>query len=173
MLYPRAFSHIGLSVTNIREAVAFYRDVFGFYLLVEPVTVKEQEDKIVSRMLTAALGEGWGSVTIAHMSTSDKIGIELFEFEGAERRQEEQPYRKTGIFHFCIQDNDIEGLAKKIEARGGKKRMQVHSFHPDEKPFKMVYCEDPFGNVIEIYSHSYELTYSQMAYDYMSGQQST
>jgi catechol-2,3-dioxygenase len=28
----------------------------------------------------------------------------------------------------------------------------------------MVYCEDPFGNIIELYSHSYELTYSSAAY---------
>jgi hypothetical protein len=28
----------------------------------------------------------------------------------------------------------------------------------------MVYCEDPFGNLLEIYSHSYELTYSAGAY---------
>ena len=28
----------------------------------------------------------------------------------------------------------------------------------------MVYCEDPFGNLVEIYSHSYELTYSAGAY---------
>jgi len=28
----------------------------------------------------------------------------------------------------------------------------------------MVYCEDPFGNLIEIYSHSYELTYCAGAY---------
>jgi hypothetical protein len=28
----------------------------------------------------------------------------------------------------------------------------------------MVYVEDPFGNVFEIYTHSYELTYSPGAY---------
>lgn len=28
----------------------------------------------------------------------------------------------------------------------------------------MVYIEDPFGNVFELYSHSYELTYSAGAY---------
>ena len=27
-----------------------------------------------------------------------------------------------------------------------------------------VYMEDPFGNILEIYSHSYELTYSAGAY---------
>jgi len=28
----------------------------------------------------------------------------------------------------------------------------------------MIYMEDPFGNILEIYSHSYELTYSEGAY---------
>jgi len=28
----------------------------------------------------------------------------------------------------------------------------------------MVYVEDPFGLIFEIYTHSYELTYSQGAY---------
>jgi len=28
-----------------------------------------------------------------------------------------------------------------------------------------VYVEDPFGNVFELYSHSYELTYSSGAYE--------
>lgn len=28
----------------------------------------------------------------------------------------------------------------------------------------MVYCEDPFGNLIEIYTHSYELIYSAGSY---------
>ena len=37
-------------------------------------------------------------------------------------------------------------------------------YYPGEKPYRMVYCEDPFGNILEIYSHSYELTYSAGAY---------
>jgi len=28
----------------------------------------------------------------------------------------------------------------------------------------MIYMEDPFGNILEIYSHSYELIYSAGAY---------
>lgn len=35
---------------------------------------------------------------------------------------------------------------------------------PNQKPCRMVYCEDPFGNIVAIYSHSYELTYSAGAY---------
>jgi catechol 2,3-dioxygenase-like lactoylglutathione lyase family enzyme len=47
---------------------------------------------------------------------------------------------------------------------GQKKRMPIREYYPNEKPFKMVYVEDPFGIVFEIYTHSYELTYSSGAY---------
>lgn len=33
-----------------------------------------------------------------------------------------------------------------------------------KKPYKMVYCEDLFGNIIEIYTHSYELHYGSGSY---------
>lgn len=68
------------------------------------------------------------------------------------------------MFHFCVQDPDIEGLTAKVVAAGGKQRMPIRAYYPGEKPYKMVYVEDPFGNVFEIYSHSYELTYSQGTY---------
>jgi len=74
-------------------------------------------------------------------------------------------YWKTGVFHFCVQDPDVEGLAEKIVAAGGKQRMPVREYFPGEKPYRMVYMEDPFGNILEIYSHSYELTYSAGAYE--------
>ena len=42
--------------------------------------------------------------------------------------------------------------------------MPVREYYPGEKPYRMCYVEDPFGIVFEIYSHSYELTYSEGAY---------
>ena len=41
-------------------------------------------------------------------------------------------------------------------------------YYPGEKPYRMVYVEDPFGIVFGIYSHSYELTYSAGAYQHES-----
>ena len=31
-------------------------------------------------------------------------------------------------------------------------------------PYRMIYMEAPFANIIEIYSHSYELHYSRASY---------
>ncbi|SDI47704.1 Glyoxalase/Bleomycin resistance protein/Dioxygenase superfamily protein [Alteribacillus bidgolensis] len=114
--------------------------------------------------MQGCIGTGWGKFRIAHLSTSDKIGIELFEFPNNETPENNFEYWKTGIFHYCVQDPDLEGLVEKIKAHGGKQRMPVREYYTGEKPFRMVYCKDPFGNLVEIYSHSYELTYSEDAY---------
>jgi lactoylglutathione lyase family protein len=115
-------------------------------------------------MCKDVFGEGFGTFRIAHMSTADKIGVELFEFQDTIVPENNLEYRKSGVFHFCIQDPDIEGLAKKVIEYGGKQRMPIRQYYPGEKPYRMVYMEDPFGNVFELYSHSYELTYSKGAY---------
>lgn len=161
MNYPRAFSHIGITVPNIEEAVKFYTEVMGWYVMMKPTEVIEESKSAIGKMCIDVFGEGWGSFKIAHLSTSDSIGIELFEFSKNFKSQHEfNPYQ-TGIFHFCIKDPDIEGMVEKIIKAGGKQRMPIREYYPNEKPYKMVYCEDPFGNIIEIYTHSYELVYSQ------------
>ncbi len=162
--YPRAFSHIGITVPNIEEAVKFYREVMGWYVIMEPTTVVEESETAIGQMCIDVFGEGWGSFRIAHLSTGDKIGVELFEFKSSgDKRPEFDPF-KSGLFHFCIQDPDVEGMVEKIVAAGGKQRMPIREYYPNEKPFRMCYVEDPFGVVFEVYSHSYEMTYSQGAY---------
>ncbi len=161
--YPRSFSHIGLSVPNLEEAIQFYTEVFGWYILMEPSDVNN-DDSPIGQMCRDVFGDDWDTFRIAHLSTGDKIGIEMFEFPENEKPENNFEYWKTGIFHFCIQDPDIEGIVEKIKQHGGKQRMPIREYYPDEKPFKMVYVEDPFGNIFEIYTHSYELTYSEGAY---------
>lgn len=160
---PRSFSHIGLSVPDLDTAVKFYSDVMGFYVIMEPTEVVE-DDSDIGRMCTDVFGAGWSRLRIAHLSTADRVGIELFEFQGNYAPEDNLDYRRHGVFHFCVQDPDVEGLARKIVEAGGKQRMPVREYYPGEKPYRMVYVEDPFGNVFEIYSHSYELTYSAGAY---------
>ncbi|WP_418318011.1 lactoylglutathione lyase family protein [Piscinibacter sakaiensis] len=162
-MYPRSFSHIGLSVPDVEAALAFYRDVLGFYVIMEP-TVIDEDDSDIGVMCTDVFGPGWKRLRIAHMATADRIGIELFEFDGHHAPANNLDFRRHGMFHFAVQDPDVEGLLAKIVAAGGKQRMPVRHYFPGEKPYRMVYVEDPFGIVFELYSHSYELTYSAGAY---------
>lgn len=75
--YPRAFSHIGLSVPNLDAAVKFYSEVMGWYVVMEPSVVKEENDTAIGVMCTNVFGSGYESFKIAHMVTSDGIGIEF------------------------------------------------------------------------------------------------
>ncbi|WP_449403327.1 lactoylglutathione lyase family protein [Exiguobacterium artemiae] len=163
MTYPRNFSHIGLSVPNLEQAISFYSEVMGWYIIMEPSDVVE-DDSPIGVMCPDVFGAGWGKFRIAHMATGDRVGIELFEFPNNEQPDNNFEFWKTGIFHYAIQDPDIEGMVEKIVAHGGKQRMPIREYYPGEKPYRMVYCEDPFGNLVELYSHSYELTYSEGAY---------
>jgi lactoylglutathione lyase family protein len=162
--YPRRFSHIGVSVPDLERAVDFYTGVLGWYLIMPPTEIVE-DDSPIGVMCRDVFGEGFGSFRIAHVSTADGIGVELFQFPNQQQPEHNFEYWKTSVFHFCVQDPDVEGLAERIVAAGGKQRMPVRHYFPDEKPYRMVYCEDPFGNLLEIYSHSYELTYSAGAYE--------
>nr|WP_297348654.1 lactoylglutathione lyase family protein [uncultured Glaciecola sp.] len=162
--YPRSFSHIGISVPDVEKAVEFYTKVMGWYTIMEPTLITE-DDSPIGEMCTEVFGEKWEKFKIAHLSTGDRIGVEIFEFKNQEKPEDNFEYWKTGIFHFCVQDPDVEGLAERIVEAGGKKRMQApRYYYPGEKPYRMIYMEDPFGNILEIYSHSYELIYSAGAY---------
>nr|WP_139281712.1 lactoylglutathione lyase family protein [Vibrio aerogenes] len=162
--YPKTFSHIGISVPDLDAAVKFYTKVLGWYLIM-PATEITEDNSAIGEMCSDVFGVNWRKFRIAHLSTGDRIGIELFEFNNQQQPENNFEYWKTGVFHFSVQDPNLEELAEKIVAAGGKKRMKApRYYYPGEKPYRMIYMEDPFGNIIEIYSHSYELHYSSGAY---------
>ncbi len=162
--YPRRFSHIGITVPDIHTAVEFYHEVMGWYVIMPPTRVHKERETAIGIMCIDVFGDDWESFEIAHLSTCDGIGVELFSFpQSRESTPQFNPFN-SGLFHFCVQDPDIEELTARIVEKGGKQRMPIREYYPGEKPFKMVYVEDPFGVVFEIYTHSYELTYSSGAY---------
>ena len=99
--YPRAFSHIGLSVPSVEKALKFYTEVLGWYVIMPPTVITE-DDSAIGVMCTDVFGPNWKSFKIAHMSTGDRIGVELFEFLNHETPKNNFEYWKTSVFHFCV-----------------------------------------------------------------------
>jgi predicted enzyme related to lactoylglutathione lyase len=161
----RAFNHVAVSVTDIESAMRWYRDVIQMTTLVEPTditTYENEEQKYDSHLATLVktiFGPKLGKFKFCHMSSANGIGIELFQFiePASQLRTEENnfEYWKTGYSHIALTEPDIEELAEKIASTGGKRRTSVMELNPGSGK-KICFCEDPFGNVIEIYSHSYE-----------------
>lgn len=154
-------NHIGIMVGNMDKAVEFYTEVLGLKIVMNNTKVEEEKKTAIGKMCVAVFGEGFEEFNIAHLLTTDGIGIELFEMKNREKRHNVD-FNRVGIFHFCLQTDDFENVMKKTEEYGGKVRMDIMRYHPedDNKPAQMVYLEDPFGNLFELYSHTYEETYS-------------
>jgi lactoylglutathione lyase family protein len=122
--YPKTISHVGISVPDVEKAVEFYQEVMGWYIIMKPTVITEETKTAIGQMCVDVFGADWGEFKIAHMSAGDRIGIEMFEFKNNEKPKDFE-YWKTGTFHFCIQDPDLEDLVEKIVAHGGKQRMPV------------------------------------------------
>lgn len=154
-------NHVGIMVGDMDKAVQFYTQALGLKIVMANTKVLEERETAIGRMCIAVFGEGFKGFNIAHLVTTDGIGFELFEMkERADRHNVD--FSRLGIFHFCLQTNDFAAAIQRTEKFGGKIRMDIMRYHPedDSKPAKMVYLEDPFGNLFELYSHTYAETYA-------------
>jgi catechol 2,3-dioxygenase-like lactoylglutathione lyase family enzyme len=154
-------SHVGILVGDMSKAVEFYTKALGLEIVMDNSEVIEEEKTAIGRMCIAVFGGGFEGFNIAHLVTKNGIGVELFEMKKREERHMVD-FTKIGIFHFCLQSDDFQGVIDRVGQYGGKVRMDIMRYHPedDNKPYKMVYLEDPFGNLFELYSHTYKETYS-------------
>ncbi|MDO6498888.1 VOC family protein [Photobacterium sanguinicancri] len=150
-----------IMVGDMDKAVEFYTNALGLKVVMGNTKVEEERETAIGRMCIAVFGEGFKGFNIAHLVTTDGIGVELFEMKEHQERHEVD-FSRIGIFHFCLQTDDFEGVIARTEEFGGKVRMDIMRYHPedDNKQAKMVYLEDPFGNLFELYSHTYEETYA-------------
>jgi catechol 2,3-dioxygenase-like lactoylglutathione lyase family enzyme len=143
-------------VPDLDLAVKWYKEVFGFTVIREPIEFVP-DDTLRGMAVKDIHGSSLKKVRMAWLSSANQVGFEIFEYI------EPKAERRTNNFiHICITDPDIEGLCKKISETGGKQRSKVWEIVPD-KGYKIAFCEDPFGNIIEIYSHSYEQTITSLS----------
>ena len=159
IVYPRTINHIAVSVTNLDKAVKWCQEVFGFDVINGPVEIVV-DDSPLGIILKDIHGPNLNKMRIVWLSSGNQVGFEIFEYidPKTERRTNDNfEYWKSGFFHICITDPNIEELCKKISESGGKQRSKIWDLVPN-KGYKIAFCEDPFGNVIEIYTHGYEQT---------------
>jgi len=154
---PCAVAHISVTVPDIAAAVAWYRDVLGFHVVagVHDAVADGTPDGDGS---ADAFGPEFHSCKMAQLVSANGVGLELFEFVAppTEAPDHNFRWRETGFSHICVIDPAIDELVERIEASGGRMRTsRVREVYAGD-PYRWVYCEDPFGNVVEIYSHGHE-----------------
>ena len=154
-------AHVGLTVPDLDAAISWYEEVFGFSRIAGPYELVEPGQP-VAEGLTDALGPAFGSARIAHLMCANGVGLELFEFREPATITPTDNYRywEVGFSHVCFVDPDVDGLIDRIVDAGGRARThEVRLVFPGS-PYRWAFCEDPFGNVIELHSHGNEQTYA-------------
>ncbi|MGG1219090.1 VOC family protein [Priestia endophytica] len=153
-----AITHIGLAVSDLDKAISWYEDVLDFELIAGPYTMKAKPGE------KGALGQDLFGDEVthkrnAHLSAINGVGIELFEFKHPKTEGTPPPPWTPGFFHICVIHKNVDELADKIVKTGGERVSNTWQLQ-ENKPYYTVYCKDPFGNMIEIYSRSTEQIYA-------------
>ena len=153
--------HIGISLPNIEEGVKWYSDTFDLYQLSDIMEASIENEGIFCEIEKNIFGEKHKKFKVVHLCTSDGFGIELFEFVEPQNSNPDDnfEYWKTGLFHIALTVKNIEEICSKIVNSGGKQRSKI--WKPwKNKDYKICYCEDPWGTVLEFNSHPYSAIWS-------------
>jgi catechol 2,3-dioxygenase-like lactoylglutathione lyase family enzyme len=146
-----AIAHVGVTVPDVAKARRWYERALGFEPLGGDVEVRVG-DGYAGSVAADVLGRRVHAFRQAHLVGANGVALELFEFDHV-------PNALRGIFHFCVVTPDVPRVASRIASSGGRQTSRVWRIF-EEEPYLTCYCRDPFGNVVELYSHSHERIYS-------------
>jgi catechol 2,3-dioxygenase-like lactoylglutathione lyase family enzyme len=163
MTPPRAVGHLGITVPDIDAAVEWYGELFGFRLIGPIADVDQDEGGAFAGPVADIFGSELRRMRMAFLSSANACIIELFEFQDGPCAELDDhfDYRRRGISHLAITEPDVESAAARIVERGGVQRSKVWTLF-EGMPYQACYCEDPWGTVIELLSHSHEQTFANL-----------
>ncbi|MCY4729178.1 VOC family protein [Natronomonas gomsonensis] len=128
--------HVGLTVSNLDRAVAFYRDTLGLEVL--------SRFEVGGEAFATAVDVDGASGTFAHLD-ADGVRIELVEYD-PEGPASTSALNQPGACHvgFAVEDVDafVAGLPDDIET--------VSEPRTTESGTRLVFLRDPDGNRIEL-----------------------
>lgn len=127
------FNHIGLSVENLDDEVAFYSKAFG---LTEEFRFRIEEEGIEAVILRSS--DGWG---IEIMTRAGSVPRARYDTPNTNLTSQ-------GYGHFCLRVDDIHGIHAQLLAAGAREIVP-----PSPAPHPAItfsYVADPEGHFVEL-----------------------
>jgi catechol 2,3-dioxygenase-like lactoylglutathione lyase family enzyme len=153
-------NHIALHVPDIEQATRFYTEILGFQSLRYDVLRYRRADNPDAPIFRIYDDDELNEVVIAFLSTSDGVGLELFQFIDPPMSEPATfNYRKGGVFHFAVTHPNPESLVKRVIEKGGKQIGETVILAPGTENVDAkvaLYFQDPWGNTIEAMSCTFE-----------------
>ncbi len=107
-------------------------------------------------------GTGLRKVKLAFLSTGNSVGFEIFEFidppvKGADELNAkwslEEQYQRGGFFHIAVTAPDPDAVADRACKDGATQIGETVTMYDGDKA---LYLRDPWGNIVEVLSCSFE-----------------
>jgi len=130
--------HTGIVVTDMTKAVRFYRDLLELRLVYWQTESGEQLDD--------ALGHRGARIEVVKLEDSEGGIIELLNWEFPRGRKRSNKINDFGITHVAFTVSNLDTFYEET------KEEVLYNCVPQTFPngFKMVFCQDPDGNHIEL-----------------------
>ena len=142
--------HIGITVPDIEEGIAFFKAVFGAVDVFRtgPFDVDE-------KFMTRCLGAGAGTKIkdLVFLSCGRGVNVELFEYSGEDKKARPRRNSEVGGTHLCFEVDDVVASSKRLRAQGVE--MLEGPNLVTEGPlagFNWIYFYAPWGQSLEIAS---------------------
>ncbi|MCB4790652.1 MAG: VOC family protein [Elusimicrobia bacterium] len=135
-----ALRHVGIVVNNMDKAISFYRDILGLKIKRDMIESGEFIDNILSL-------EGV-KVRTVKMSIRDGGLIELLYFESHPCVSSDRELYGIGYSHIALTVNNLDYEYDRLN-KIGIVFSSTPKISPDGKA-KVVFCQDPEGNQIEL-----------------------
>lgn len=142
--------HIGITVPDIEEGIAFFKNVFGAEAVFRtgPFNV---DDAFMKGKLGAAANSRIKDLVF--LRCGNGTSVELFEYEGEDKKAPQKRSSEVGGSHICFEVADVFASAARLKAMGIEMLdgPNVVDAGPLEG-FKWVYFRTPWGQILEIAS---------------------
>ena len=133
--------HTGIAVTNMDQALKFYRDLLGLKVVLDC----EQENAFLDELL--ALDKV--KMRVAMLETPDGNRIELFQFYShPDAPPEKISITRIGCTHVCFAVDDVDKEYQKLRQAGMQSNCPP-TVSPDGYA-KVTYAHDPDGTTVEL-----------------------
>lgn len=163
--YPpmASLTHVGLTVLGVRAVMDWYVDILGFEVVLPPQK-NIHNGSLAGDVVKDMFGDGFEGLETCMLRSANGACLELIRFitPASEQREDKFEYWRTGLFHICVAERDIDALITRILDAGGKQISAVWPLYKDQ-PYRAAYCADPWGNILEVFSHDTVETFANQA----------
>lgn len=142
--------HIGITVPDIEEGIAFFKAVFGAVEVFRTGAFDVDENFMKNRLGASATSK---IRDLVFLRCGEGTSVELFEYEGEDKKAPQKRSSEVGGMHLCFEVEDVFASAERLRAQGVE--MLDGPNRVEDGPlagFDWIYFRAPWGQILEIAS---------------------